>query len=142
MEWKTTPFYVVGESTAAAVRALGSTLPDHLIPVKVLGGAEAGTSEALAHFILTHLAESDNASVISEASGTTAHSARRKRTAKLLHLTGDKNRETLGKILTDGGVEVDAVQVYETRGSPGFRSALKQAVASNPKGMRLGVPHM
>lgn len=119
------------------MRSLNSSIPAHLIPTKVLGGAEAGTSEALAQFILSHFAETDNASVISEASGATGHSARKKRGAKLLHLTGDKNRETLGKILADGGIEVDAVQVYETRGSPSFGPALKSAISSNSKGVSM-----
>lgn len=44
---------------------------------------------------------------------------------RLLYLTGDKNRDTLPKILRQAGIELDDVQVYETRGSPAFENDLK-----------------
>lgn len=69
-------------------------------------GSESGNGEALARFIVNDLDRSGE---------------KRKR---LLYLTGDKNRDTLPKILHEAGVELDNVQVYETRGSPTFEKDL------------------
>ncbi|KAG1746570.1 tetrapyrrole biosynthesis, uroporphyrinogen III synthase [Suillus paluster] len=41
---------------------------------------------------------------------------------KLLYLTGDRNRDTLPRILESGGVALDPLQVYATQGSSMFSS--------------------
>ncbi|KLO10585.1 tetrapyrrole biosynthesis, uroporphyrinogen III synthase [Schizopora paradoxa] len=109
-DWSTCPFYVVGESTASAVDKLRTSLPSHLLPTDVLGGTESGTSDALADFILARTTPS------------------RKNRVKLLYLTGDKNRDTLPNKLTEKGVELDAVQTYETKCVDGFAGKLGEVV--------------
>lgn len=56
-KWNTIPFYVVGEASASAARALrlNTGIPPRLAPDDVLGGAEANTAEELAHFIRKHV---------------------------------------------------------------------------------------
>lgn len=60
----------------------------------------------------------------------------KKRPAKLLYLTGDKNRDTLPRLLEEGAISLQLLQVYETRGSPSFSDALSAAISSAP-GMSL-----
>lgn len=115
-DWSKCPFYVVGETTASAIEKLRTSLPAHLLPTDVLGSAESGTSEALADFIITRTAPS------------------KKNRIKLLYLTGDKNRDTLSNKLTEKGVELDAVQTYETKCSDEFASKLGEVVKSQKHG--------
>lgn len=80
----------------------------------IRGGAESGTSEKLARFILEDL-PTDN------------------RPRKLLYLTGDKNRDVLPNMLREGNVELQSLQVYATQGSSSFPSDLQKVIdASNP----------
>ncbi|KDQ52451.1 hypothetical protein JAAARDRAFT_61977 [Jaapia argillacea MUCL 33604] len=104
-DWTSVPFYVVGESTASSLLDIHKEYHTPLAPTDVRGGAESGTSERLAHFILEDLP-------------TTGEGR------KLLYLTGDKNRDTLPKILMDGGVTLESLQVYGTRGSSTFEHDL------------------
>ncbi|TFY82953.1 hypothetical protein EWM64_g1064 [Hericium alpestre] len=112
-DWRDTPFYTVGPATAAYLSSIASAssggAPDRkfLCPKDIRGAAESGTAERLAHFILSDLAG---------------------KKAKLLYLTGDKNRETLPQILTDGGVELVNLQVYGTQDSPTFGDDLNKAI--------------
>lgn len=111
MNWSAVPFYVVGEATAKALTdirgAIGEKSP--LGPRDIRGGAETGTSERLAHFIVDDL---------SSATGS----------RRLLYLTGDKNRDTLPNILSDAGFELDSLQVYATQGSSTFAADLRRAL--------------
>ena len=108
-DWTTVPFYVVGAATAIALADISTVAgATSLAPKDIRGAEESGTSEKLAQFILTDLPS------------TGAHSRR------LLYLTGDKNRDTLPKILKDGGVELVSLQVYGTQGSSTFARDLKQ----------------
>ncbi|VDC03146.1 unnamed protein product [Peniophora sp. CBMAI 1063] len=98
--WSDTPFYTVGPSTAAVLTSLVGLNPSparaSLCPSDVRG-SESGTSEKLAHY------------VVSDQDGG----------AHLLYLTGDKNRDTLAKIIEeDGGGRITLLekQVYETHG--------------------------
>lgn len=53
---------------------------------------------------------------------------------KLLYLTGDKNRDVLPKILRDGGIELQTLQVYATQGSSTFAADLTQTIRSVTSG--------
>ncbi|KAF8127643.1 tetrapyrrole biosynthesis uroporphyrinogen III synthase [Boletus edulis] len=109
-DWRTVPFYVVGDATAAAASRISTAYPCmvHLVPAEnqVRGGAEAGTAERLAEFILEEGCEG----------------------RRLLYLTGDKNRETLPGMLAAGGVALDTLEVYGTTGSSTFRDDLQAAL--------------
>lgn len=87
-----------------------------------MGGAEVDTSEQLAHYILSHMPPQQG---------------KNKNKPKLFYLTGDKNRDTLPNILHDGGVALEPLQVYETRGSSTFAAALRSVVVDNRKGTLL-----
>ena len=114
-DWTHTPFYVVGNATAASLSEIrevaGHTL---LAPVDIRGAAESGTSEKLAHFILEDLPAA--------------------RPTKLLYLTGDKNRDTMPSILREGGVELQFLQAYATQGSSTFAADLRQALSRVARG--------
>ncbi|KAI0655687.1 tetrapyrrole biosynthesis uroporphyrinogen III synthase [Cubamyces menziesii] len=110
--WSTVPFYVVGAATASALSTIRTAFPTSpYAPHNIRGGAESGTAEKLAKFILTDLPEAPPS-----ASRT------------LLYLTGDKNRDTLPKILGEGGLKLESLQVYATQGSSTFEEDLKAAL--------------
>lgn len=114
-DWGAVPFYVVGEATTAALADIRTVAgATRLAPANIRGGAESGTSEKLAHYILQDLP---------------ATSMR-----KLLYLTGDKNRDVLPKILRDGGIELQTLQVYATQGSSTFAADLTQTIRSVTSG--------
>jgi len=114
--WPEVPFYVVGEATGSALTDIGQTIGhSQYTPRDIRGRSETGTSEKLAHFILEDLSSIEG-------------------NRKLLYLTGDKNRDTLPKILSDGGFELETLQVYETRGSSNFPHYLSEVVTSAPAG--------
>ena len=109
------PFYVVGEATAKALAAVSEIYgPGPCTPSDIRGGIQTGTSERLAHFILNDLPEREG--------------------NKLLYLTGDKNRDTLPKILAGRCVALESLQVYETRSSSTFAKDLESVVTSTPAG--------
>jgi uroporphyrinogen-III synthase len=107
-DWSSVPFYVVGEATSAALRDICEKIPLYTSR-DIRGGSETGTAERLAGFILKDL-PSDGTS------------------RKLLYLTGDKNRDTLPKILVSAGVALDPLQVYATQGSSTFPHDLSLAL--------------
>ncbi|KAG2133808.1 tetrapyrrole biosynthesis, uroporphyrinogen III synthase [Suillus bovinus] len=115
-DWWSVPFYAVGEATSVALRDLSDKIPLYA-PRDIRGGSETGTAERLARFILKDL-PSDGTS------------------RKLLYLTGDKNRDTLPKILESAGVALDPLQVYATQGSSMFPHDLSLALA--PEGLSWG----
>ncbi|KAI6164037.1 tetrapyrrole biosynthesis, uroporphyrinogen III synthase, partial [Pisolithus thermaeus] len=104
--WASIPFYVVGEVTAEAARELGKRLPAGLGPTDIRGGSEAGSAEQLARIIWKDVSKSK----------------------KMLYLTGDKNRDTISRILTQRGVGLEELQVYETHGSSTFVHDLEDAL--------------
>ena len=112
------PFYVVGEATATALRSIRTIYGDSgFVPKDIRGSSESGTSGRLAHFILEDLAKNGSGSE-----------------TKLLYLTGDKNKDTLPKILGDCGLDLEYLRVYETRGSSNFTKELECALGSSPRG--------
>lgn len=109
--WSTMPFYVVGEATARAllaIRDLDGRCADYA-PTQgnVRGAGSTGTSEKLAQYIVDDLAGAPT---------------------RLLYLTGDKNRDTLPRILEAAGVRPVPLQVYETHGSETFAADLAEAL--------------
>ncbi|KAG1853191.1 tetrapyrrole biosynthesis, uroporphyrinogen III synthase [Suillus subalutaceus] len=107
-DWWSVPFYAVGEATSVALRDLCEKIPMYT-PRDIRGGSETGTAERLAGFILKDL-PSDGTS------------------RKLFYLTGDKNRDTLPRILESAGVALDPLQVYATQGSSMFPHDLSLAL--------------
>ena len=119
MSWSMVPFYVVGEATATALRNINQAFPNSpFVPMDIRGAAETGTSERLAHFIIDDLGNING-------------------NRTLFYLTGDKNRDTLPKILQRGGFELSSLQVYETHGSSAFPYDLKEAIDANPSGAKI-----
>ncbi|KAI6137664.1 tetrapyrrole biosynthesis, uroporphyrinogen III synthase [Pisolithus tinctorius] len=106
--WAPIPFYILGDVTAGAARELRKRLPHGLGPMDVRGGSGVGSAEQLAKVILED----------GDVSGS----------KKMLYLTGDKNRDTMSKMLTQGGVEMEELQVYETCGSSTFAHDLEDAL--------------
>lgn len=80
----------------------------HLVPAEnqVRGGAEAGTGERLAAFILAEGCQG----------------------RRMLYLTTDKSRETLPEVLSAGEVALETLEVYRTTGSSTFRDDLEAAL--------------
>jgi len=114
--WSTVPFYVVGEATATAllsIRSIVGKYPGYAPSEEnVRGAGSTGTSEKLARLIIHDL------------SSAPRDSAQR----RLFYLTGDKNRDTLPRMLEEGGVHAVPVQVYETHGSSTFGADLEEAL--------------
>jgi uroporphyrinogen-III synthase len=73
----------------------------------ILGAAQAGGSESLARFVVDDRA-------LRCAGG------------KLLYLTGDKNKDTFHRIMSENGVIVEEIMVYVTRAA----NDLEERVAS------------
>jgi uroporphyrinogen-III synthase len=53
---------------------------------------------------------------------------------KLLYLTGDKNRDTITRMLSEKNVELELLQVYRTQGSSSFESRLSSVLETASKG--------
>ncbi|KAJ7052603.1 tetrapyrrole biosynthesis, uroporphyrinogen III synthase [Mycena amicta] len=106
--WKTTPFYVVGRSSASKLEDIQSLYPDSPFTPHDIRGESTGNSEQLARFILADFPSPPS--------------------KPLLYLTGDKNRDTLPEILRAGGLELAPLQVYKTQGSSTFPNDLKLAL--------------
>lgn len=113
--WSSTPFYVVGEATAKALAAIGDVYgAGPLAPKDIRGGPQTGSSERLAHFILNDLPDKEE--------------------KRLLYLTGDKNRDTLPKILDESHVKLQSLQVYKTQGSSQFAKDLERVIKATSAG--------
>ncbi|KAF7327870.1 Uroporphyrinogen-III synthase [Mycena kentingensis (nom. inval.)] len=111
--WRTTPFYVVGKSSASKLSEIQSAYPNSPLTPHDIRGADSGNGEQLAKFIVSDLPAF---------------------VAPLHYLTGDKNRDTLPDILHAAGLKTAPLQVYETRGSSTFTEDLKRALAlPNPQ---------
>jgi uroporphyrinogen-III synthase len=101
--WHTLPFYVVGNATATALTTPDDARPRLPIPKDVRGAEETGTSVRLAQLIVEEL---------------------QGKSAKVLYLTGDKNKYNLPETLKEAGIDLDELQVYETGGSETFSDEL------------------
>ncbi|KAH9056410.1 tetrapyrrole biosynthesis, uroporphyrinogen III synthase [Lactarius vividus] len=102
IDWGKVRFYVVGPATAAQLARLPH--PPHDVR-----GTESGTAERLAHYVVQDA----------------------KRGERLLYLTGDKNRDTLPRVVREGlgGEEVlQELRVYATRGVENIEHKLARAL--------------
>lgn len=116
-DWGQVPFYVVGSATASAASSIRTKFPSStLTPVDIRGGAESGSAERLADFILKDLPSSNSD----------------KKT--LLYLTGDKNLDTLPQKLSSANIALDSIEVYRTGGSSSFQADLDTALKKAPIG--------
>lgn len=93
-----TRVYVVGPATAKSVKLLGFTAANVL-------GAECGSGEALAEFILADAPP-----------------------RPLLFLVGETRRDVIPRILGAAGVGVEELVVYETTVAESFREEFRSAV--------------
>ncbi|KAL1749081.1 tetrapyrrole biosynthesis, uroporphyrinogen III synthase [Schizophyllum fasciatum] len=109
--WATTPLYAVGRATAVALRSIA----DSPAAPRDVRGEATGTGEQLAHFIVDDV-----------------RSENRTSPARLLYLTGDKNRDTVPNILTEAGIAFEPLQVYGTRGAHDFAQRLDAAMGTLP----------
>ncbi|KAF4612287.1 hypothetical protein D9613_003655 [Agrocybe pediades] len=113
--WCTIPFYVVGPATASALSDVFTEFKDLGLNSVDIRGDSCGNAASLAPFILEDMKSVPR---------------------KLLYLTGDKNRDTLPRILNDGGIELETLQVYTTRGSPSFQENLARTLHSMSQGVK------
>jgi uroporphyrinogen-III synthase len=106
IDWRTIRFYVVGPATAAALLA---RLPN---PPQDIRGTESGTAEQLARYIVQNATREE----------------------RLLYLMGDKNKETLTRIVTEGLGEgvLKELRVYATCGVRDFEGSLTRALQGEP----------
>jgi uroporphyrinogen-III synthase len=119
-KWSSIPFYAVGQATASALSSIRTTYNHSpYIPGPTLGEA-SGTAEQLANFILSFEGHS--------------------RPSKVLYLTGDKNRDTIPRILGEASIMVNPVKVYETQFSSNFAQDLESALQSASNGARRHFP--
>ena len=105
VDWSAVPFYVVGTTTGNVLRKMPAS-PFTPSSQNIVGEG-SGTGEALAELIIED---------------------QRRRTPKLplLYLTGDKNRDTLPKLVKAAGIDLEPLQVYCTRGSQIFSTGVKE----------------
>jgi len=102
IDWRAVRFYVVGPATASAL----GQLPN---PPQDMRGAESGTAERLARYIVQDATSEE----------------------RLLYLTGDKNRDKLPRIVREGlGEEgvLRELRVYATQGVRDFDGCLARAL--------------
>lgn len=105
VDWTNIPFYVVGTATGNVLRKMPVS-PFTPSPQNIVGEG-SGTGEGLAEVI------------IDDQRG-------REPKLPLLYLTGDKNRDTLPTLIQAAGLSLEPLQVYETRGSPGFSTEVEE----------------
>lgn len=127
--WSAIPFYVVGEATARALLAIrdidGQCAAYIPTAAYVRGAGATGTSEKLAQYVVDDLTGVPRGD---------AHT-------RLLYLTGDKNRDTLPRILEAAGVRAAPLQVYQTHGSETFAADLAEALRGGRAGRVLDRGH-
>ncbi|CAG8692418.1 12623_t:CDS:2 [Cetraspora pellucida] len=101
--WKSLPFFVVGKATAKAADDLNlNTL-----------GLKSGNSESLAEYIIQFHGESNPTAL------------------PLLFLTGDKRLDKLPTRLSEAGIKLEELLVYETRPYGNFSTELENIVKKN-----------
>ena len=111
--WCEIPFYVVGQATASALISVFITYVHLGLTSVDVRGQLSGNAATLASFILE---DPDKPS-------------------RLLCLTGDKNRDTLTRILQEGGISLEPLQTYKTEGSPSFAKELSTVIQTSSKGV-------
>ncbi|CAI2189759.1 2521_t:CDS:2 [Funneliformis geosporum] len=102
-KWKKIPYFVVGKSTAKAVR--------EMFEINSLGADESGNSESLADYIIEYF---------NSIRGKGPHNQR----LKLLFLVGDKRREELPNKLSKSGISLKELRIYETKPNSSFSTEL------------------
>ena len=121
--WTRTPFYVVGEATASALNRNATSHPTNFSTSLILGASHSGNSESLAEFVLADLL------------------SRGSKGGRLLYLTGDKNRVTFQRIMSEGGVEVENLRIYETLAASDLHEQIKCVACEIEKGALHLLPH-
>lgn len=112
--WDGVAVYVVGEKTSSSLRNIFAQYND-IDPGSIdIRGQESGSAANLADFILSDL------------HGRTG--------TKLLYLTGDKNRDTISRMLSGENMRLEPLQVYRTQESPAIESRLTSVLEIAPKG--------
>ncbi len=112
--WDGVAIYVVGEKTASSLRNIFAQSTD-IDPGSIdIRGQESGSAANLATFILSD---------VHGRSGT-----------KLLCLTGDKNRDTISRMLSGENMRLEPLQVYRTHESSSIESRLSSILEMAPKG--------
>jgi len=104
VDWSAIPFYVVGTTTGNVLRKM--PVSPFTPSSQNIVGESTGTGEALAKVVI-----GDQGS--------------RAPKLPLLYLTGDKNRDTLPRLVQAAGLDLEPLQVYGTRGSPSFSMGVK-----------------
>ncbi|KAK1147651.1 hypothetical protein N8T08_000993 [Aspergillus melleus] len=124
------PLYTVGPATSRSL----TTLRDAHLPHATIYGAECGTGEVLAHFILQHyptFTSSDSNSNHPTATEPTTPSNGLK---PLLFLVGEQRRDIIPKTLMgappDRRIHVDELIVYETGVMASFEREFSTAVTA------------
>lgn len=85
----------MGDATARPLRKMATSHPTKFSESLILGAKQGGKAESLAQFVLDDLSS-------------------RQQGSKLLYLTGDKNRDTFLRIMTEHNIHVQSMMVYET----------------------------
>jgi uroporphyrinogen-III synthase len=110
VDWSGIPFYVVGANTGNVLRTMPVS-PFTPSSQNIIGEG-SGTGETLAKVI------------INDQRGQTSK-------LPLLYLTGDKNRDALPTLVQAAGLDIEPLQVYATRGSPGFSTGVRELFQRN-----------
>ncbi|KAK7031019.1 uroporphyrinogen-III synthase [Paramarasmius palmivorus] len=112
--WQSKTFYVVGHGTGSSLSEIYTQYPNSpFVPnPSLIKGQDCGNADQLGRFILEDL---------------------QSKPARLLYLTGDKNRDTLPNILQEGNVDFHPLKVYETQGSSNFSRDLAAAIQAARK---------
>ena len=111
----------MGLSTAHSLANVASQVDNNRLAPRNIKGADSGTGERLARFILDDCC-------------TYPGSGSRR---PYLYLTGDKNADVLQTILSAGGLQVDNLAVYETTLSPKFSAGLSDHLSAYSSGVYL-----
>lgn len=120
--WSALPFFVVGHPTRDALLSLPDGPPSSLI----LGASESGTGERLAEFIAQYFKDHDKANDTAAVISSTDSPRHRRQDLPLLWLVGDKNSDTIDRVLTDlNGPACKPLRVYATGPRAGFEDELK-----------------
>ncbi|RIA98638.1 tetrapyrrole biosynthesis, uroporphyrinogen III synthase [Glomus cerebriforme] len=112
-KWKKLPYFVVGKSTAKAIKELN---------VNSFGADESGNSELLANYILKYF----NSSFLQEEGNSSKQ-------LELLFLVGDKRRDELPNKLLESGFLLKELLIYETKPNSTFSNELNKILNSHEK---------
>lgn len=110
------PIYVVGAKTAFSFRAAVALDNDDPSSIDIRG-QDSGNAAELGKFILEDV--------------------RGLSSVKMLYLMGDRNRDTVVRVLGEGGVGLETLRVYETQACPEFERRLGVVLEAAPKGLHV-----